>query len=132
MNPTYGFLGFLALTLAALAVTVVSGHRAKLRVHLPFVALSVAFLGTTIYFAERLGELYDLESAGLIMPVHLALAKIATGSYLLPVVTGIMTLRNRRHRRLHLLAAIVVLVFTVAAAATGAWMVFAAEPLAPR
>ena len=129
MSPTAGFLGSLALTLVALGVVFWSGLRARLRVHFPAVASAVVLLGVTIYFAEQLGREYDLEAAGAIKPVHLALAKIATAAYLLPLVTGVMTLRDRRRRRLHLAAALVTLLLTVAAAFTGTWMVFAAEPL---
>ena len=129
MSPTAGFLGSLALTLVALGVVFWSGLRARLRVHFPAVASAVVLLGVTIYFAEQLGREYDLEAAGAIKPVHLALAKIATAAYLMPLITGVMTLRDRRRRRLHLAAALVTLLLTVAAAFTGTWMVFAAEPL---
>jgi len=129
VSPTAGFLGSLALTLVALGVVFWSGLRARLRVHFPAVASAVVLLGVTIYFAEQLGREYDLEAAGAIKPVHLALAKIATAAYLMPLITGVMTLRDRRRRRLHLAAALVTLLLTVAAAFTGTWMVFAAEPL---
>lgn len=129
MSATAGFLGSLALTLVALGVVFWSGLRARLRVHFPAVASAVVLLGVTIWFAEQLGREYDLEAAGTIKPVHLALAKLATAAYLMPLVTGVMTLRDRRHRRLHLAAALLTLALTVAAAVTGTWMVLAAEPL---
>jgi hypothetical protein len=83
----------------------------------------------TIWYAEQLGELYDLESAGAIMPVHLALAKITVFAYLLPIVTGVLTLRDRKHKRAHFTCAMVALVLTVLATVTGTWMVLAAERL---
>jgi uncharacterized membrane protein (DUF2068 family) len=129
VSTTSGFLGSLALTLCGLGVVFWSGVRARMRVHLPAVACTVALLGLTIWFAERLGREYDLETAGAIKPVHLALAKLATAAYLLPLTTGVLTWRNRRWRTLHLVAACTTLLLTVAAAVTGTWMVFAAEPL---
>jgi hypothetical protein len=132
VSATAGFLGSLALTLVALGVVFASGLKARLRVHLPAVACAVALLVTTIWYAEQLGREYDLEAAGAIKPVHLTLAKLATAAYLAPLSTGVMTWRNRRWRKLHRVAAFATLFLTVAAAATGTWMVFAAEPLAPR
>lgn len=129
MSTTAGFLGSLALTLCGLGLVFWSGVRARMRVHLPAVACTVALLGLTIWFAERLGHEYDLETAGAIKPVHLALAKLATAAYLLPLSTGVLTWRNRRWRALHLVAACTTLLLTVAAAVTGTWMVLAAEPL---
>jgi hypothetical protein len=129
VSTTGGFLGSLALTLCGLGLVFWSGLRARMRVHLPAVAVTVALLGLTIWFAERLGREYDLAAAGAIKPVHLALAKLATAAYLAPLATGVLTWRDRRWRRLHLVAACATLVLTVAAAVTGTWMVFAAEPL---
>lgn len=131
MTPTIGFLTFLGTTLALLGCTVATGLRAKRKPHVLFVALSVASLGVTIYFAERLGELYDLESAGWITPVHLAIAKVATLAYLLPVVTGIRLWFGQGSRRVHFWVAMGVLGLTVVTAVTGSWMVLASEPLAP-
>jgi hypothetical protein len=124
------FLISLSATLSVLAVTVWSGFKARLKVHLPFVGLSLICLGITIYFAERLGREYDLDKAGIIKPVHLTLAKLATASFLLPVTSGVMTLRNRKHRKLHLTLAMLALLLTVLAAVTGTVMVMRAEPLA--
>ena len=131
MDPTTGFLVFLALTLVALGATVLSGLRARLRLHLPCVAASVVLLGTTIWFAEQLGEEFDLESAGAITPIHLSIAKIATLAYLLPLVSGVMTYRDRKHRKLHFVLALLVLALTVAAAATGTAMLMLSDRLPP-
>lgn len=130
MDATTGFLAFLALTLVALGATVASGWRARIRLHVACVASSLALLGITIYFAEKLGAEYDLETAGWVTPVHLALAKLATVSYLLPIVSGVATLRDRRRRRVHLSLALTTLALTVAAAATGTAMILLSEPLA--
>ena len=75
MSPTLGFILFLAVTLALLGGVVVTGLQARRATHVKFVIAAVASLGVTIYFAERLGELYDLASAGRITPIHLFLAK---------------------------------------------------------
>jgi hypothetical protein len=129
-DPLQGFIVFLLVTVALLGATVATGLKAKLRAHLPLVVLTVASLGLAIYYAEQLGKLYNLDAAGAIKPVHLALAKIATLSYLAPLASGVATLRNRAHRKLHLKLALATVVLTVLAAVTGAWMILAAEPLA--
>ena len=129
MTPVVGFLLFLGITLILLGCTVVTGLRAKRKPHVFFVVLSVASLGVTIYYAEKLGELYDLDSAGLITPVHLAIAKVATLSYLLPIITGIRLWFGRGSRRVHFWIAIAVLLLTVVTAVTGTWMVLASDPL---
>jgi hypothetical protein len=129
MDATTGFLAFLGLTLVALAATVATGLKARVRVHMGCVVASVVFLGVTIWFAEKLGAEYDLETAGWVTPVHLALAKLATLSYLLPIASGWATLRDRRRRRAHLVLALLTLLLTVAAAGTGTAMILVAEPL---
>ena len=130
MSPGLWFGTALALTVALLVAVVVTGLRARRRAHLTLVACTLACLVWTIVLAERLGELYDLESAGRITPVHLTIAKIAAGLYLLPLVTGIRTLRDPRFRPLHRRAAILTLAVTAAAFVTGTWMVLAAERIA--
>lgn len=130
MSPELRFLLFLGLTLALLGVVVATGLRARRRVHLSAVALAVLSLGTTIFFAERMGRHYDLAAAGAITPIHLAIAKGTTLAYLAPLVTGILTLRDARWRPRHRVAAFLVLTLTVATAVTGTWMVLAAPRLA--
>lgn len=129
MSPAAGFVTFLAVTLAFLGGVVVTGFRARRRQHIPLVIGAVASLGATIWFAERLGEEYDLDAAGLIKPVHLNLAVISTAAYLLPVATGLATLKRPALRPLHRKAAFLVLGLTVLTAVTGTWMILAAEPL---
>ena len=129
MSPGVGFVLFLVVTLALLAVVVTTGLRARRRRHLTSVVLTVVSLGVTIYYAEALGDEYDLEAAGWLFPFHLAVAKIAVALYLLPVVTGIATIRNPRWRKRHGMVAWAVLTFTVLTAVTGTAMLLAAEPL---
>ena len=129
LSTLTGFLTFLGITLALLTGVVVTGFRAQRRIHLPLVALAVVCLGITIYYAEQLGHSYDLEAAGLIYPVHITIAKIATVSYLLPIVTGVATLRDPRRRPLHRKVAFLVLFLTVLTAGTGTAMVLLATPL---
>lgn len=131
LDPRVGFPLFLLLTIATLAAVVVTGMRARVRLHIALVATAVALLGVAIYFAEKLGALYDLEAAGAITPIHLAIAKVATASYLLPIVSGIMTLRDRRHRAMHFKLAMFVLAMTVLTAITGSWMLFVAPAAKP-
>ena len=129
MTPDLGFAVFLALTLVLLALVVVTGLRARRRWHIPLVACALAGLGTTIYYAEQMGEHYDLATAGVITPIHLWIAKITTLSYLLPLATGIRTLYDPRMRRWHRRVAFLVLWLTLITAITGTWMILAAERL---
>ncbi len=129
MNLAFGFLSSFGVTLALLIGVVYTGFKARRRVHLPLVAATVVALCVTIFFAERLGHELDLESAGVITPIHLTLAKLATLSFLLPLITGVRTLRNPGNRRLHRIAAFTALTLTVAAAGTGTAMWLLADPL---
>jgi len=129
LDPTIGFLTTLGATLAFLGCAVVTGYRARRALHLTSVGGAVAMLATTIYFALELGELYDLESAGVITPIHLTMAKLNTAAYLLPVVTGIRTLRNPAGRKLHGRVAWAVLAMTVMTSTTGGLMLLWAERL---
>lgn len=129
MSPILGFVLFLVITLSLLGLTVWTGRRARRKPHLCFVACSVSALAVTIYYAEALGETLDLKAAGRIYPVHLFIAKSAVLAYLLPVVSGIRTLRNPQGRKLHGRIAFFVLGLTALTAVTGIWMVLASEPL---
>src|SRR5262245_51847778 len=129
MTAERGFVLFLALTLVLLVAVVWTGLRALRRVHIPCVAATLASLGTTIVFAERMGDHYDLAAAGLITPVHLWLAKATTLAYPAPLATGVLTLRDARWRPRHRVCAFVVLALTVATACTGTWMLLAAQRL---
>ena len=128
-SPGVGFALFLVLTVIALVAVVVTGLRARVKLHIGLVATTLVLLALTIYFAEQLGELYDLRAAGAITPIHLTLAKITTLAYLLPVASGVMTLRNRAHRRLHFRLAMLVLALTLATTVTGATMLWMSPKL---
>ncbi|MCP3920303.1 MAG: hypothetical protein GY711_32660 [bacterium] len=129
MSPTVGFLVFLILTLPLLAAVVRTGLRGERGAHIKLVVVTVISLGITIYYAERLGELYDLESAGRITPIHLMIAKITVVAYLLPVVTGVWTWYDGKRKKLHGAVAWAVLALTVATAVTGVMMVLRSTPL---
>jgi hypothetical protein len=129
MTPAVGFVTFLLVTLAFLGGAVVTGLKANRKVHLPCVALAVLSLVVTIYYAEQLGDLYDLKAAGFMTPLHLALAKITTLAYLAPVITGVRTLRNPASRKFHGRVAFFVLFMTVLTAITGTSMLLMSNPL---
>ena len=129
MSPETNFILSLVATVALLVAVVATGLKARRRQHLILVACALIGLLTTIYFAEKLGEHYNLDSAGRITPVHLMLAKIATYSFVLPLVTGLITLRKPRWRRRHRWCALLTLTLTLAAAGTGYAMVQMATPL---
>ena len=130
MSPEQGFVAFLLVTLALLAAVVVTGYREQRAAHLTLVALAVGSLGITIWYAEQMGEHFDLESAGAITPVHLFLAKATTFAYLLPIASGVATIRNSSWKTLHRRLAFLVLALTVLTAVTGTWMLAAAERVA--
>ena len=131
MTPERGFLCFLALTIGLLLVVVATGRRARRRAHLCAVAAAIASLGATIWYAEGMGEHYDLAHAGWITPVHLWIAKTTTLAYLLPITTGILTWRDARWRPRHAVCAYLVLALTLVTAVTGTWMVLASRRIAP-
>ena len=129
MTITNGFILFLGLTVVLLVAVILTGLRARRRLHLPLVAATVVSLGVAIWYAEQLGTLYDLESAGRIYPIHIWIAKLATASYLLPIGTGIATLKTPKLRRWHRRFAFLVVALTLTAAGTGTAMVSLATRL---
>lgn len=129
MSPEVAFLSLLGTTVACLGLAAWNGIRRRIRVHLVWVACSLASLVAAIVFALRVGERYDLAAAGAITPVHLTLARIATASYLGPLVTGPLVLKGRLRGRVHHRLAWLAFGLTVAATLTGAWMLLAAPRL---
>lgn len=129
MTPQIGFIAFLLLTVVLLGAVLWTGFTHRLAAHLTLVAGTLAALGTAITFAIQLGELYDLEAAGRITPIHLFLAKLTTALYLLPLISGIATLRNRRFLWLHKNLAFFVVAMTLVSTVTGAIMLYRAVPL---
>ena len=129
MSPEASFVSLLLLTLALLGGVVRTGLAARRRTHLTLVACAILSLAATVVCAERLGRFYDLQAAGWITPFHLALAKLTAAAYVLPIATGILTLRRPARRRLHRRMAWIVLSLTAAAAVTGTIMLLRAERL---
>ena len=91
--------------------------------------MTVLSLSVAIYYAILLGDLYDFEAAGWIYPTHMWIAKVATASYVLPLTTGLLTLKNPKMRGKHRWCAFLVVALTLAAAGTGAAMVMLADRL---
>jgi len=129
IDAKLGLALFLFLTVATLVLVVITGLKARLRSHITLVVTALVFLGCAIYFAVQVGHLYDLKSAGVITPIHLTVAKLATAAYLLPLISGLMTLRDRKHKPLHFKLAVVALILTAIAAVTGTLMLWMARPL---
>ena len=119
MTAATGFVLFLVITLVLLGAVVMTGRKSLRRKHLTLVVLAYVGLGLAIYYAELLGEEYDLDSAGLIYPVHLAFAKTTVYAYLLPVITGVMTIKAKCKRTTHGRVAVAVILLTVVTAVTG-------------
>ncbi len=131
MSVLQAFTLYFALTVLALGGAVATGYQARRRWHIACVASAFVLLGVTIYYALALGELYDLESAGVITPIHLTLAKVTTAAYLLPVAAGLRTVYKPAARSLHRRLAFVALVLTVITAITGTIMILLAAPREP-
>jgi len=129
VSPGLGFVLFLGVTLAGLGGAVVTGRAAKRRLHFRWVATAVVGLGATIYYAEKMGEFYDLEAAGWVYPFHLLIAKVTIASYLVVIGSGLATIKQSSRRRTHGRIAYSVIVLTVLTAITGTWMILAATPL---
>jgi len=127
MTPEVTFLGLLLTTVVMLVFAAWTGRRRRLRPHLVFVAGSLIALASAIYFALQVGERYDLEAAGVITPVHLTIARIATVSYLGPLITGPLVVWRRIPPRWHHRLAWTAFGLTVAATVTGIWMLALAE-----
>ncbi len=127
LSAEIGFLGFLVLTVALLVAVAWTGFKARRRIHIPLVFVAVASLAMAIRYALLVGPYYDLESAGAITPIHMVIARLATAAFVLPVFTGMRTLRNPGFRRLHRMTAFLVIVLTVLAAVTGAVMLLMAD-----
>jgi hypothetical protein len=123
------FCTAVGFTVVFLTVVVVTGLRGRITVHIPCVLATLVSLVIAIVYALELGKIYDLPGTGAIFTVHMAVAKLAAASYVLPVITGIRTLKSRVHRRTHFRAAMFVLAMTAAASITGTWMLVAAQKL---
>ena len=128
-GPEIGFLASLLATVAFLLLAAVAGRRRRIRVHVSFVACAVLGLGTAVYFALKTGELYALDSAGAITPIHLPLARVTTLFYLWPLITGPLAWKRRSSPRIHRAGAWTVLALTLAATGTGIAMLLSAERL---
>jgi hypothetical protein len=125
LTALFWFLCFLVLTLACLAGAVSTGLRAAAPA--PAVSRARSPAALSINRALALGTHYDIDAAGWITPVHKWMAKTATASYLLPVVSGVRTIFHPPTRRLHRKIAFLVLSLTVLTAITGTWMLLRAE-----
>ena len=128
-SPVFGFVVGVLVTVVLLAAVLFTGFTAQRKRHIPLVVLYFVALGTTIFFAERMGRELDLEAAGAITTIHLTLAKITTLAWVLPVITGVRTLRHPERKKQHRAIALVLVVMTVVTLVTGLMMVSAAEPL---
>ncbi|MDZ4775054.1 MAG: hypothetical protein SGI72_18190 [Planctomycetota bacterium] len=128
MSPTALFALAFGVTLALLVAVVVTGKKRIVKPHIVCVVLTLVALGWTIFEAYKMGEVYDLKSAGIITPIHLTLAKITTFALLAPLVTGVRTLYVPKTRSLHAKLAYVVLALVVVCAVTGVAMILMSNP----
>jgi hypothetical protein len=131
LSPPAGFALSFGLTLALLGAVVVTGKKAIVKVHIACVVLTLGSLAWTIHEAFLLGRIYDIQSAGMITPIHLTLAKLTTLAYALPLITGVRTLFDRKARPVHKKCAYIVLALTVVTAVTGVTMILLSNPMPP-
>lgn len=127
MRPEYGFLGALLGTVFMLIGVAVTGRKRRIPLHIAFVMSAVTGLGVAVFFALKVGEVYDLEKAGVITPIHLTLARVTTASYLWPLLTGPLVLWGKVRPRVHHLGAYVAFALTLASTVTGMMMLYGAE-----
>jgi hypothetical protein len=123
----HAFLAALLATVLVLVGVVTTGLRAKRRAHIPLVATFFAALTLTIVMAVRMGATLDFEKAGWITPVHHLMARATLVLYLLPVTTGLLTLRDARWYPRHRVCAWSLVGLTLLTVATGMWMALAAR-----
>ena len=129
MPPTLLFWLAFVLTVASLAIALVTGFRRQRRLHLWFGPLTIVLLAITIVLTEQLAARYDFPDD--VKGMHLPWAK-AGGLLALPVVlTGLWLWRSERARWLHRIAVLLWLVVVLAAVGTGIWM-FAHGTLRPQ
>jgi len=124
-----GFLAALVQTVLLLIAAAIAGRRRRIRGHVLLVACAVASLGVAIYFALQTGKLYDLETAGIITPIHLTLARVTTAFYLAPLITGPLAYTGRIDRRIHRALAWTAIALTLASTGTGVAMIAGATRL---
>ncbi len=133
MSPVAAFTVWFFITVTLLLTAAYFGRTAarapeRRKIHVIFVLLTAGALAWTIKVAYDVGALYDLASAGWITPVHLAIAKVATGFLVFPIVAGILAWRDGKQRRAHAFLAWCAMVLIVLAAVTGTIMIFLAQP----
>lgn len=126
MPSTVPFWIAFVVTVALLVVSLVSGFRAKRRVHLVTGPLTIVAVAVTIFLTEQLSRAYDFPRDEL--DFHLIFAKAGVLLALPVVATGIWLWRNPRVRRLHLATVIVWLLAVLAATGTGLWVFDMATP----
>jgi hypothetical protein len=120
MPPALPFWIALAVTVALLVASMVTGLQRRRRLHLWFGPLTVVMLVLTVVLTEQLVRRYDFPED--VKAVHLPCAK-AGGLLALPVVlTGLWLLRSPQARTWHRLAVYVWLLAVLVATATGIWM----------
>ena len=129
MGPVTGFLTALLVTVAFLVGAAITGRLRRIKHHVALVACAVISLGIAIVFALRVGEVYDLEAAGVITPIHLNLARFTTVMYLWPLLTGPLAAMGKISPKVHRVGAYVALGLTLAATITGVLMLLGAEPI---
>ena len=133
MSPVAAFTVWFFITVTLLLTAAYFGRTAarapeRRKIHVIFVLLTAGALAWTIKVAYDVGALYDLASAGWITPVHLAIAKVATGFLVFPIVAGILAWRDGKQRRAHAFLAWCAMVLIVLAAVTGTIMILLAQP----
>jgi hypothetical protein len=114
------FWASFAVTLALLLGAVWTGFRGRRRAHLRLAPLALVALAVTIVLTEQLLRAVRFPEREL--GIHLWFAKSGAALVVPVVVTGLLTVRNRRWRRLHRAAVGLFFLCALTATGTGIWV----------
>lgn len=120
------FWGTFVVTLLLLLGAVWTGVKRRRRRHFVVAPLALAGLAITVVLTEELMRGYQFPERE--MGIHLPFAWGAAVLVLPVVLTGLLTVRRPRWRRVHLACVGLFFVVALAAIATGVWMFSVATP----
>lgn len=108
------------VTLALLAGTAWTGRRGRRVAHYVLATTSIVMLAVTVVLTERLLRAVEFPEREL--GIHLTFAKTAAALVVPVVITGLLTIRWRRWKRVHLATVATFFVVTLTATGTGIWV----------
>ena len=109
-----------------LGVAAWAGKTGRRRLHFIFAPASVVALAIAIVFTEKLSRAYEFPEDE--MRIHLALAKTAAGLVVVTVLSGLLSIKNRKMLRWHKVSVLAAVLFILIATGTGLWVFSLATP----